>query len=49
VLEGSDLADTTIANAAQAALADAHPLSKNGYKVHLANGLIRQTLRSLRP
>jgi xanthine dehydrogenase YagS FAD-binding subunit len=49
VLEGSDLADETIANAAQAALADAHPLSKNGYKVRLAEGLIRQTLRSLRP
>jgi xanthine dehydrogenase YagS FAD-binding subunit len=49
VLEGSDLGDTTIANAAQAALADAHPLSKNGYKLRLADGLIRQTLRSLRP
>jgi xanthine dehydrogenase YagS FAD-binding subunit len=48
-LEGAELADETIAQAASAALAEAHPLSKNGYKVRLAEGLIRQALRSLRP
>jgi xanthine dehydrogenase YagS FAD-binding subunit len=47
-LEDSELTDGTIARAAEAALADAHPLSNNGYKVHLANGLIKQALRSLR-
>jgi xanthine dehydrogenase YagS FAD-binding subunit len=46
-LEGSALTEATIARAAEAALAEAHPLSKNGYKVQLAEGLIKQALRLL--
>jgi xanthine dehydrogenase YagS FAD-binding subunit len=46
-LQGAELTEATIARAAGAALADAHPLSNNGYKVQLAEGLIKQALRLL--
>jgi xanthine dehydrogenase YagS FAD-binding subunit len=42
------LSDTTVERAAQAAVEAAQPLAQNGYKVPLAQGLVRQALRSLR-
>ena len=41
------LDDETIATLAERALYDAKPLSKNGYKVELAQSLIRDAIRSL--
>ena len=41
------LDDDTIATLAERALYDAEPLSKNGYKVDLAQSLIRDAIRSL--
>jgi xanthine dehydrogenase YagS FAD-binding subunit len=47
-LVGSSLDEELINRAAEAAVADAHPLRKNAYKVPLARGLIKQALRGLR-
>jgi xanthine dehydrogenase YagS FAD-binding subunit len=47
-LLGQSLDESTISNAAQAALSEAQPLSQNAYKLPLARGLIQQALRSLR-
>jgi xanthine dehydrogenase YagS FAD-binding subunit len=46
-VEGSALDERACANAADAALAEARPLSENAYKVPLARELIRRALRSL--
>jgi xanthine dehydrogenase YagS FAD-binding subunit len=47
VLLGAESTDARIAEAATAALAEAKPLSLNGYKVPLAEALIRRALVSL--
>jgi xanthine dehydrogenase YagS FAD-binding subunit len=46
-LERGYLDDAAIERAADAALEDAQPLHKNGYKIPLARGLICQALRTL--
>lgn len=47
-LRGRPLDDTTIATAARAATDGAKPLAHNGYKVELAQALVRQALTALR-
>jgi xanthine dehydrogenase YagS FAD-binding subunit len=47
-LVGKALSPDAIEQAALAATAGARPLEQNGYKVHLAQGAVRQALRSLR-
>jgi xanthine dehydrogenase YagS FAD-binding subunit len=47
-LVGKRLDDTTISQVAEAGLADARPLQENGYKVPLAQSLIRRALQTLR-
>lgn len=47
-LEGAVLTDAAIGRAADAAVADAQPMSDNRYKVRLTRNLVRQTLESLR-
>lgn len=47
VLTGAEINDAVITRAATAALAGATPLRQNGYKIPLAEALIRQALRSL--
>ena len=46
-LIGAELTDSAIERAAEAALAEARPLSNNAYKVPLARALIRQSLHTL--
>jgi xanthine dehydrogenase YagS FAD-binding subunit len=46
-LEGHEPSAERIARAAEVAVAEATPLAKNGYKVPLAQGLIRQALTRL--
>lgn len=46
-LEGKELNETTILNAARAAVAKAEPLSHNSYKVLLTQNLIRRALDGL--
>lgn len=46
LLTGAELTESLIAQAATAALAGATPLSQNGYKVPLAEALVRQALRT---
>jgi CO/xanthine dehydrogenase FAD-binding subunit len=41
------LDEDTIATLAERALYDAEPLSKNGYKVELAQSLIREVIREV--
>lgn len=43
-LRGRRLDETAIAEAAKAAIADAQPLTKNGYKVPLFEGMLREEL-----
>ena len=47
VLEGQRLTPGLAAQAAEAAVADARPLTKNGYKVPLTRALVRRTLAAL--
>lgn len=47
-LIGHALDDAAIARASEMAVAEAQPLSQNGYKLPLARGLIQQALRGLR-
>jgi xanthine dehydrogenase YagS FAD-binding subunit len=47
MLVGQRVGEATFAHVAEAALAEAHPLEHNGYKVPLAQGLIRQALTNL--
>lgn len=47
VLRGAELDEATAARAAVAALSDARPLAHNGYKLPLAEALIRRALASL--
>jgi len=47
-LEGKGLTDAVIGRAADAAVADAQPMSDNKYKVRLTRNLVRQALESLR-
>jgi xanthine dehydrogenase YagS FAD-binding subunit len=44
MLEGQAPSADVFERAAAAALADAKPLSNNGYKIPLAQGLLRQAL-----
>jgi xanthine dehydrogenase YagS FAD-binding subunit len=46
-LEGSQLNAATIEAAAQAAIAEAHPLAQNEYKVALVRTLVRSALTEL--
>jgi xanthine dehydrogenase YagS FAD-binding subunit len=46
-LEGKALDRMTIESAAQAAVADAHPLAQNEYKVPLVKKLVRAALTEL--
>jgi len=46
-LVGQTLSEAVIENASAAATAGARPLSQNGYKVELAQGLVREALRAL--
>lgn len=46
-LSGRPLSDATIQEASLAATAGARPLAQNGYKVELAQGLVREALRAL--
>ncbi len=46
-LTGHELTDQTIRRAAEAAVATAQPLGRNGYKVPLTESLVRQALRAL--
>ncbi|NIR43881.1 MAG: xanthine dehydrogenase family protein subunit M [Gemmatimonadetes bacterium] len=46
-LAGSRLDAETIRRAAQACVADARPMTHNGYKVDLVRGVVEETLRSL--
>lgn len=48
VLLGNRLTDHVIEQAARAATAGARPLAQNGYKIDLAQGLVRQALRGVR-
>ena len=48
VLLGNRLTDHVIEQAARAATAGARALAQNGYKIDLAQGLVRQALRGLR-
>ena len=48
VLVGSALDDATIARAAEAATAGLHPLSRNGYKLDLIRGVVKEALRRVR-
>jgi xanthine dehydrogenase YagS FAD-binding subunit len=45
---GSELDDATIVKAAEAAVRDARPMSRNGYKVHLVMGMLREELDKAR-
>jgi xanthine dehydrogenase YagS FAD-binding subunit len=45
VLAGSTLGEDVLARAADAALGDAKPLAKNGYKVPLTKALVQDALR----
>lgn len=47
LLSGAELSDPLIAQAATAALTGAAPLSRNAYKIPLAEALVRRALRSL--
>ena len=47
LLEGQRLTSGLAAEAAEAAVADARPLAKNGYKVPLTRALVRRTLAAL--
>ena len=47
LLEGQRLTPELAARAAEAAVADARPLTKNGYKVPLTRALVRRTLAAL--
>jgi xanthine dehydrogenase YagS FAD-binding subunit len=47
LLEGQRLIPGLAAQAAEAAVADARPLAKNGYKVPLTRALVRRTLVAL--
>jgi len=47
-LEGTGLTDAAIGKAAEAAVADARPMSDNKYKVRLTRNMVRQALESLR-
>ncbi len=47
LLEGQRLTPELAAQAAEAAVADARPLTKNGYKVPLTRALVRRTLAAL--
>jgi xanthine dehydrogenase YagS FAD-binding subunit len=47
LLEGQRLTPGLAAQAAEAAVADARPLAKNGYKVPLTRALVRRTLAAL--
>ena len=47
LLDGQPPSEDLFARAAEAALADARPLSRNGYKVPLANALIRRALAAV--
>jgi xanthine dehydrogenase YagS FAD-binding subunit len=47
LLAGEEPSDELFDRTAQAALADAHPLRHNGYKVQLAKALIVRLLRRL--
>ena len=47
-LEGKGLTDAAIGRAADAAVADAQPMSDNKYKVRLTRNLVRQALESLK-
>lgn len=47
LLEGQRLTPGLAAEAAEAAVADARPLAKNGYKVPLTRALVRRTLAAL--
>jgi xanthine dehydrogenase YagS FAD-binding subunit len=49
IVADSALDESACAAAAEAAVAAARPLSRNGYKVPLARELVRRTLRSLAP
>ena len=46
-LIGKALSDEAIDQAAQAATAGARPLAQNGFKIELAQGIVRQALRRL--
>lgn len=46
-IEGNPLATATIESAAQAAIAEAHPLAHNEYKVALVRALVRSALTEL--
>jgi xanthine dehydrogenase YagS FAD-binding subunit len=46
-LEGKAPSEALFAAAAKAALADARPLRDNGYKIPLAQGLLRQVLHQV--
>lgn len=48
-LVGQPLTADTIERAAEAATAGARPLAQNAYKVDLAQGVVREALRRLRP
>jgi xanthine dehydrogenase YagS FAD-binding subunit len=48
VIAGSRLDDSTIAAAAEAAVAEAEPLAKNGYKIPLFEGLVTDELERMR-
>jgi xanthine dehydrogenase YagS FAD-binding subunit len=47
ILTGVELSEAVIAQAATAALADVMPLRLNGYKIPLAEALVRRALRAL--
>jgi xanthine dehydrogenase YagS FAD-binding subunit len=47
VLGGNRLDAETISRAAAASIADARPMTRNGYKVRLVRGLVEETLQTL--
>jgi xanthine dehydrogenase YagS FAD-binding subunit len=47
ILEGQRITPAVAAKAAEAAVSDARPLSKNGYKVALTRGVVRRTVLAL--
>lgn len=47
LLEGARITDEVVARVADAAVADARPLAKNGYKVPLTRGAVRRTIAAL--
>ncbi len=48
IIDGSTLTPEVIREAAAAAVAKASPLSKNGYKIHLFQGMLEEELEKMK-